>query len=262
MPDETPRHRVTQYILSKEIPNPQGSGSDVAWSRTIPAKDMDMDSLKAMIRNLGANTLERTAIVDGKRRTEWYNFAAKAWYHGMWRVDETGRKPGRDCYILSPALTPGSPLSLYKLLDRTVLEASGAFVAVRVTLPDNITDLVPDDDGIITTSVPGANVKVVLACRKPHARNGETPLLVGDCSPMPMVLRNGSWQPYPELLQEKCMPIFWPKLLTDFHGLKIAPNGFLSADEEKELAGYAAQAAGTDPSAKAVADWCKAQAWD
>lgn len=258
MPDETPRHRVTEYILSKEIPNPQGSGSDVAWSRTIPAKDMDMDSLKAMMRNLGANTLERTAIVDGKRRTEWYNFAAKTWYHGMWRVDETGRKPGRDCYILSPALTPGSPLSLYKLLDRTVLEASGAFVAVRVTLPDNITDLVPDDDGIITTSIPGANVKVVLACRKPHARDGETPLLVGDCSPMPMVLRNGTWTEYPKLLEEHCLPLYWPKLLVDFYGLKPTPNGYVDADEERELAKYAKDCKAVDDSARAFVRWAVA----
>lgn len=172
---------------------------------------------------------------------------------------ETSQAKGRrTCYILSPVLKLDSPLSCYDLVDRPVLNASGVFNAVRVFLPDDAKDFFPDENAIMSGQLPMANLKIVLAMRQAHAGIYDKPLLVRDCEPMPMVLRNGTWTEYPKLLEEHCLPLYWPKLLVDFYGLKPTPNGYVDADEERELAKYAKDCKAVDDSARAFVRWAVA----
>lgn len=172
---------------------------------------------------------------------------------------EINRTKGRRvCYAMSPVLKLDAPLSCYTLVDLPVLNASGVFNAVKLFLPDGADGFAPDESSTMDAELPMANLKIVLAMRQAHADVYGKPLLVRDCDPVPVVLRNGTWTEYPKLLEEHCLPLYWPKLLVDFYGLKPTPNGYVDADEERELAKYAKDCKAVDDSARAFVQWAVA----
>lgn len=73
--------RVMDYIISEEVPEVLGSGSQVNWTRALPAARYSQDEAMAMLRERNGNTLERSVIRDGKFRVEYYDFIRECWMH-------------------------------------------------------------------------------------------------------------------------------------------------------------------------------------
>lgn len=72
---DKPPFTILYYIVSKEIPEVLGSGSQTMWEETCKTEAEAWDILKTG----GGNTLERKVKQDGQICCHWYNFTEKCW---------------------------------------------------------------------------------------------------------------------------------------------------------------------------------------